>query len=132
MTSTVKIKGKRAYLDGQAIATIDGWRDPSGLSHRPYTITGANGHKVTGFAYAECARNYVRWHPAEFQAEPEPDDSVEAIDRIQAESGECPGCGRHESDEVGAGCTECADLGDDEDAIGHDGSKAERPRREHY
>lgn len=31
----VKIKGREAHWNGKVIATIRGWRDPSGKGHRP-------------------------------------------------------------------------------------------------
>lgn len=60
MAVQVKIKGRDVYADGVKVATIRGWRDPSGINHVPYVIDCVNGKRFDNFAYARDAQQYAR------------------------------------------------------------------------
>lgn len=80
MANVVKIKGKDVLVNGEVVARIDGWRDPSGKAHRGFHIVvpghGTIGHWITAhgepkhgryihpnhgaFAYAKDAQDEAR------------------------------------------------------------------------
>lgn len=56
----LKFKGKTVEVDGVVVATINGWRNPNGVDHVPYTARLVNGQEIGAFAYCGDARKWCR------------------------------------------------------------------------
>jgi hypothetical protein len=61
---TIKFKGKAVEVNSVVIGTINGWRNPNGVDHKPYTISLINGQCIKQFSYCSDARSWCRTNEA--------------------------------------------------------------------